>query len=539
MLKKKIQNLVKKSIRSLQEKGVFPKFKIPEILIWTPKQEEFGDYTTNIAIATAKEMKKEPVKIAQVLRDEIIKANKKVFAKIDVLNGFINFFISDQYLQKQIKEILKKKEKFGELKIGKGEKVNVEFISANPTGPLTIGNLRGGFFGDVLANVLEKSGYKVTREYYINDTGEQIKKLGHSVINDSFAVYKGEYILDLRKRLLKDKSKKLSPEVIGKKASKIILKEMIKPVVEKEMKVKIDVWFSEESLYKSGQVKEVLKILERKNLVYEKENALFFKSSAFGDDKDRVLIKKDKSPTYFLSDLAYLRNKIKRGFKKLIFIWGADHAGYIARIKAGAVVFGLKPEQVKVIIYQLVSLLRNGKQVRMSKRKGIFVTCKELIDEVGLDSARFFFLTKSANTHLVFDLENAKKKAKENPIFYIQYANARICSILRKINPKAKNRIEEGVKKLNLLSHPKELALIKHLLKFPEVIEECSKDFQIHRISEYTFELADKFHKFYESCKVISKDNDLTQARLALLLATKIILENSLNLMGISAPSKM
>ncbi len=539
MLKKKIQNLVKKSIRNLQEKGVFPKFKIPEILIWTPKQEEFGDYTTNIAIATAKEMKKEPVKIAQVLRDEIIKANKKVFAKIDVLNGFINFFISDQYLQKQIKEILKKKEKFGELKIGKGEKVNVEFISANPTGPLTIGNLRGGFFGDVLANVLEKSGYKVTREYYINDTGEQIKKLGHSVLNDSFAVYKGEYILDLRKRLLKDKSKKLSPEVIGKKASKIILKEMIKPVVEKEMKVKIDVWFSEESLYKSGQVKEVLKILERKNLVYEKENALFFKSSAFGDDKDRVLIKKDKSPTYFLSDLAYLRNKIKRGFKKLIFIWGADHAGYIARIKAGAVVFGLKPEQVKVIIYQLVSLLRNGKQVRMSKRKGIFVTCKELIDEVGLDSARFFFLTKSANTHLVFDLENAKKKAKENPIFYIQYANARICSILRKINPKAKNRIEEGVKKLNLLSHPKELALIKHLLKFPEVIEECSKDFQVHRICEYTFELADKFHKFYESCKVISKDDDLTQARLALLFATKIILKNSLNLMGISAPSKM
>lgn len=539
MLKKKIQNLVKKSIKDLQEKGVLPKFKIPEVLIWVPRQEEFGDYTTNIAITTAKETKKEPVKVAQLLRDEIIKENKEVFAKIDVLNGFINFFISEQYLQKQIKEILKKKEKFGELKIGKGEKVNVEFISANPTGPLTIGNLRGGFLGDVLANVLEKSGYKVTREYYINDTGEQIKKLGHSVLNDSLAVYKGEYILDLRKRLLKDKSKKLSPEAIGRKASKIILKEMIKPVVEKEMRVKIDVWFSEESLYKSGQVKEVLKILERKNLVYKKEDALFFKSSAFGDDKDRVLIKKDKSPTYFLSDLAYLRNKIKRGFKKLIFIWGADHAGYVARIKAGAVVFGLKPEQVKIIICQLVSLLRKGKKVRMSKRKGVFVTCKELIDEVGLDSARFFFLTKSANTHLAFDLENAKKKAKENPIFYIQYANARICSIFRKINSEAKNRIEKGVKNLNLLCHPKELALIKHLLKFPEIIEECSKDFQVHKLSEYAFELADKFHKFYESCKVISKDDDLTQARLALLSATKIVLENTLNLMGISAPSKM
>ena len=477
----------------------------------------FGDYTTNIAL----QLKKPANEIVKSLKSDL-------FERIEVAGpGFINFFLSKEYLQKQVSVILKEKEKFGQLKIGKGQKINVEFISANPTGPLTLGNGRGGFCGDVLANVLNKAGYQAKREYYINDTGEQIKKLGHSVVGDAEAVYQGQYVEELRKKI-----KGSDPEKIGQASAKAILQEMIKPTV-KKMKIKFDVWFSEKTLYQKKEVAEILNLLKKKQLSYESGGALWFKSTQFGDDKDRVLIKAGGEETYLTSDIAYLRNKFARGFKKLVFFWGADHYGYVARIKAAAEALGYKKEQINIIVMQLVRLIREGKEVRMSKRTGAYVTLDELIDEVGLDVARFFFLTRSADTHLNFDLVLAKEQSDKNPVYYIQYAHARICSILRKV------KVKEVRSSPSLLEHPTEMKLIRQLMRLPEIIEDTAQDFQIQRLAQYAVDLATVFHQFYRDCRVISEDEKLTQARLSLVLATKIVLNNTLSLMGVSAPEKM
>lgn len=489
----------------------------PDFSVEIPANKDFGDYSTNVAMA----LKKNPNEIAENIKSDL-------FKKIEVKNGFINFFVAEDYLQKQVAVILKEKDKFGNLKIGKNEKINVEFISANPTGPLTLGNGRGGFCGDTLANVLKKAGFKVTREYYINDTGNQINKLGHSVIGDAEAVYKGKYIDELRKKI---KGKK--PEDVGKKAAKEILEKMIKPSV-KKMGIKFDVWFSEASLYKNKEVDKAIQDLAKNGFTYESEGAVWFKSKDLGDDKDRVLIRNDGIKTYFSSDIAYLKNRFKRGFDKIIIFLGADHYGYVPRLKAASIASGFKKESVDAIVMQLVRLFEKGKEVRMSKRTGIYVTIDELVDEVGLDVARYFFLTIGPNTHLNFNLDLAKEKSDKNPIFKIQYAYARICSIIKKavkLKPKSPN--------FKLLKETSELELIKQLIKFPEIIEDTAKDYQVQRIAQYSFDLADAFHKFYEKCQVISEDKESTQARLALVSAVKIVLKNSLDLMGISAPEKM
>ncbi len=514
IIRQEIKKLIQKATGGSQEK----------IKVVCPEGEGFGDYTTNIAL----QLKKPANEIAGKLKSDL-------FEKIEVAGpGFINFFIDKNFLREQISEILKRKEKYGQIKIGGGQKVNLEFISANPTGPLTLGNGRGGFCGDVLANVLNSAGYQAKREYYINDTGEQIKKLGHSVIGDSEAVYQGQYIEELKKKIEGN-----DPEKIGRAAAKIILQEMIRPIVEK-MKIKFDVWFSEKTLYQKkpaspagGEVGQALDFLKKKKLSYEKEGALWFKSTQFGDDKDRVLIKATGEETYLASDIAYLKNKFTRDFKKLIFFWGADHYGYVARIKAAAEALGYKKEQLDIIIIQLVRLIQDGKEVRMSKRTGTYVTLDELIDEVGLDVARYFFLTRSADTHLNFDLALAKTQSENNPVYYIQYAYARICSILRKA------KMKEAEPLSNLLEHPTELKLIRQLMRLPEIIEDTAKDYQIQRLPQYALDLATVFHQFYRDCHVISEDKNLTQARLSLVLATKIVLNNALSLMGISAPEKM
>ncbi|MFH1780712.1 MAG: arginine--tRNA ligase [Candidatus Nealsonbacteria bacterium] len=507
MIRQEIVKLIQKATGESPEK----------IQVTYPERGGFGDYTTNIALR----LKKPAKEIVESLKSDL-------FEKIEVAGpGFINFFLSKEYLQKQIKAILKEKDKFGQLKIGKGKKVNVEFISANPTGPLTLGNGRGGFCGDVLTNVLNKAGYLAKREYYVNDIGEQIKKLGHSVLNDAEAVYQGNYIEELRKKI-----KGSDPEKVGDNAAKTILQEMIKPTVAK-MKIKFDVWFSEKTLYKNKNAVESLNVLKKQNLSYESEGALWFKSTQFGDDKDRVLIKADGEKTYLASDIAYLENKFTRGFKKLIFFWGADHYGYVARIKAAAEALGYKKEQIDIVVMQLVRLIREGKEVRMSKRTGTYVTLDELIDEVGLDVARFFFLTRSADTHLNFDLALAKTQSDKNPVYYIQYAHARICSIL------AKAKIRKVSPRTNLLKHPTELKLIRQLMRLPEIVEDTAQDFQIQRLPQYAVDLATAFHQFYRDCHVITEDEKLTQARLALVSATKIVLKNTLSLMGISVPEKM
>jgi len=516
MIRQKITKLIQKATGDYQEK----------IRVAYPEGEGFGDYTTNIAL----QLKRPANEIVRNLKSDL-------FEKIEVAGpGFINFFLSKGYLQKQVSAILKEKESFGKLRIGHGQKVNVEFISANPTGPLTLGNGRGGFWGDVLVNVLNKAGFQAKREYYINDIGEQIKKLGHSVLKDAEAVYQGQYVEDLRKKI-----KGNDPEKVGKAAAKIILQKMIKPTI-KKMKIKFDVWFSEKTLYQKkpaspagGEVAKVLDIFKKKKLAYESEGALWFKSTQFGDDKDRVLIKEDGEKTYLASDAAYLKNKFTRGFQKLIFFWGADHYGYVARIKAAAEALGYKKEQINIIVMQLVRLIREGQEVRMSKRTGTYVTLDELIDEVGLDVTRFFFLARGADTHLNFDLALAKTQSENNPVYYIQYAHARICSIL------SKSKISSGKEKIDykLLCHPAEMKLIKQLIKLPEIIEDISKDYQLQRLSQYATDLATTFHQFYRDCQVLSKNIHLARARLSLVSATQIVLKNTLSLMGISAPEKM
>jgi len=534
MIREEIRKLIREVIEELQKKGDFPEFEIPKILV---EAGNHGDYSSNVAFQLAKIVKKNPEDIAKNLEFRTQNSELGMFEKVEAMGGFVNFFISKEYLQKQVGKILEEKEKFGSLKVGEKIKVNVEFISANPTGPLTLGNGRGGFCGDVLANVLERAGYKTTREYYINNTGEQIKKLGHSIIGDSEVVYKGDYIKELRKEI-----KINNPEKAGAKGAELVLKKMIKPTV-KRMGIKFDVWFSEKKLEK--EIGKTIKFLEDKGLAYEKEDALWFASTKFGDDKDRVLIKAGGEKTYFASDIAYLRNKFNRGFEKLIFFLGADHYGYVARMKAVAEALGHKREQTDFVVMQLVRLIENGKEVKMSKRAGAYVTMDELIDEVGLDAARFFFLARSSDTHLDFDLNLAKDKSNKNPVCYIQYAYARICAIQRKCEKSqipmtnAQSNPKSRIPNLKLLNNNSELNLIKQLIKFPEVIEDTTKDYQVQRIPQYAFSLADAFHKFYENCPVISKDKNLTKARLALVCAAKIVLKNILDLMGISSPEKM
>ena len=517
MVRDEIRKIIKKAV---QNSGAKPALGQGGLLDFSveynkfPKNEYQGDYSTNVLLQIAKILKKKPMEIA---KDLMIKLHKSKEAnlkfdmnKIKVVKpGFINFYLSKEYLQKQLEEILNQGEEFGDLKIGKKEKINVEFISANPTGPLTLGNARGGFSGDVLSNVLEKAGYDVCREFYINDRGKQIK--------------------DLKKGLYKGENRTVVQ--IQKANQKFIIE---------DLKIKFDNWFSEKSLYKNKEVDKALTYLKKKKLTYQKEGALWFKSTKFGDDKDRVLIKEDGEYTYLASDIAYLKNKFQRGFKKLIFFWGADHHGYTKRIESGAQALGYKKEQLDFIVMQLVNL----KQGRMSKRAGLYISLEKLIKEVGLDVARFFFLQRGANSHLIFDLELAKKKSQENPVYYVQYAYARIFSILKKskiqnsksqINPKFK------IQNSKLLNHSSELNLIKQLVRFPEIIEDtaATKDYQVQRIPQYAVELSESFHRFYQDCQVISDDKEKTQARLALILATKVVLEETLKLMGINALQKM
>lgn len=514
MLREDLRNLIEKTIAKLYGQKISVKLE-------RPAEAVFGDYATNAAMI----LKKNPAEIAAALKSE-------AFERIEVKNGFINFFLSADYLREQVAEILKNGEKYGNQKIGKGQRVNVEFISANPTGPLTLGNGRGGFCGDVLANVLTEAGFGVRREYYINDRGEQVIKLGHSVVGDAEAVYKGPYVEELRKKV-----KIGSPEETGQAAAKIILEEMIRPTV-KKMGIRFDVWFSEKNLYQKKEIGKVLEYLKGKDLVYEKDGALWFKSVQFGDDKDRVLLKAGGEETYFLSDIAYLENKFRRGFSKLIFFWGADHYGYVPRLRAAAEALGFSRDKISIVVMQLVRLFEQGREVRMSKRTGIYLTIEELIDEVGQDVARFFFLQRSPDTHLNFDLDLAKEQSEKNPVYYVQYAHARICSILGKLGIKG-SKVKVSARNLKLLNHQSELALIRQLIRLPEIVEDISEDYQVQRLPQYAVDLATIFHQFYRDCRVITEDKNLQSARISLVVATKVVLKKTLGLMGLSMPEKM
>ena len=525
MIREEVRNLVKEAILDLQKKDKLSAFDLPEINVDYPP-EGFGNYTTNIAIILAKLIKKSPQELANLMRNEL--KNNFIFEKIEIApQGFINFFISNKTLYLELQKILKGKNlDFKKKK----EKINLEFISANPTGPLTIGNGRGGTFGDVLGNILRATGLQVTKEYYVNDAGVQIKVLGHSVIGDAEAIYSGDYITELRKKI-----KGKNPIIIGEKAALLILKD-IKNTTKSGMGIKMDVWFSEKSLYKKGKVENIIKLLREKNLVYEKDGALWFRSFNFGDEKDRVIVKSDGEKTYLAGDFAYHANKfIERKFDKAINIWGADHHGDVARLKAAAEVLGYK-NKLEIILMQMVRVIKNGKEIRMSKRKGVYFTIDALLKEVGSDVFRFFFLMYAPDTHMNFDLDLAKERSVKNPVFYVQYAYARACSVLRKTKDK---KFQTKSVNLNLLTHPSELDLILELIKLPEIIEDISKNYQVQRLPQYAIKIADTFHKFYESVRVLTDDKKVTLARLHLVFAMQKVLAQTFHLLGINAPKKM
>ena len=535
-MKKEIKEIIKNAILSLKNEGLFNGSLAFDVDY--AKNEKFGDYTTNVAMILAKKAGKNPMEVAETLKRSFREDLKLRFRKIEVaVPGYINFYLSEKYLQDVALKINDEKNDFGKSEIGKGIKVNNEFISANPTGPLHLGNGRGGFYGDCLSKVLRKTGFDVTNEYFINDAGEQVIKLGHSVLKDSEAVYAGEYIDELN-----EKYKKISDiREMGEKAAKDILENIIKKTTKEKMQIDFDEWVSEKSLRDEKYIDRAIELLQEKKLIYEAEDALWLKTTEFGDDKDRVLIKKDKSKTYFATDCGYILNKKERGFDKIIEIWGADHHGYVNRFKAAAEALGFQKEQIKFIIVQLVRLVKDGKEARMSKRAGNVVYIDDLIDEIGHDVTRFFFLMYSPDTHMNFDLGLAKESSQKNPVYYVQYAHARICSILAKVNSPAGGK-KSKIKSidLSLLTHEKELSLMKELNKFPELVEEISENYEIHKLPQYAIKLADKFHSFYDACRVIDEENqELTENRLLLVNAVRIVLSEALNLIGVSAPIKM
>jgi arginyl-tRNA synthetase len=473
---------------------------------------------------------------------------KEIFEKIEVAgSGHINFYLSPTYFEGVLAEVLGKGESFGNLEIGNGKKVNNEFISANPTGPLHLGNGRGGFYGDALARILRKAGYDVTNEYYVNDAGEQVEKLGHSVLKDEDAVYRGEYIEEIISNFQFPISN-LSVREVGEKSAEYILEKMIKPTVTEKMGIPIDVWISEKrDIVDAGLVDGAIDILKEKGLTFESEGALWLRTTDFGDDKDRVLVKSDGSRTYFASDCGYLLHKKNREFPSLILTLGADHHGYKARLLAAAKALSFEGD-FDFTFVQLVRLMKDGKEVRMSKRAGNVVMIDDLLEKIPVDVVRFFFLMYSSDTHMNFDLGLAEERSAKNPVYYVQYAHARLASILRKAGEAGLDfrsrqggiAITEGYDRLSLLVHPKERAILREISSFPELVESVMEERAPHKLPQYAMRLADKLHSFYDECKVIDLENvALSKARLALILATKIVIKETLRLMGVSAPERM
>jgi arginyl-tRNA synthetase len=522
-------------------------FVLPKVDISHPKGESFGDWTTNIALVLAGMLKKSPMEIAERIKNQELRI--KYVEKIEVARpGYINFYLSPEYFQNKVEEINEKKNRYGNSQRGGGKKVLIEFVSANPTGPIHLGNARGGPLGDAIANVLEKTGHKVQREFYVNDFGNQVLMLGHSILKDELAQYRGDYVEELAKK----KDKKMNdPMEIGNWGANAILEKFIKPTCEK-LGVNFDNWFSEKSLHSSGEVDTIISLLKDRNLVYEKDGAVWLRSTQFGDDKDRVLVKSNGFKTYSATDFAYHKNKFERDFNKLINIQGADHHKQAEVVRSFVENVLEEKGKLNLIMTQIVRVIKDGVEVKMSKRKGIYFALDDLLEEVGKDAVRFIFTSYSPTSHINFDLNLALERSEKNPVFYVQYAHARICSILEKTSAlselrrdkedlqddgRSKNKKEVD---LSLLTHKKEISLMRELDKFPELIEEISKNYEAHKLPHYAISLADKFHSFYAVCKVNDNDNlELSLARQELVKAVRIVLSEALRLIGVSAPESM
>ncbi len=551
-----LKSLLEKAVAKIAEENGA---QLPEnfaVKLERPRQEGHGDWATNVAMQLAKPLGKNPRELAQ----QIVSAleESKLVSSAEVAGpGFINLRLSANWISDAIGTIIAQGEKFGRVNDGKGKKIQLEFVSANPTGPLHMGHGRGAAVGDITARLLKAAGYDVTCEYYVNDAGLQMELLGQSARARYFEAlgkaekapmpedgYKGEYLEDIAKvyvekygDTLAAKPEEEQLEFFKTETSRLVIESIRKDL--SDFGVDFDVWFSEKSLYKSNAVPTALDSLKAAGYAYEQDEAVWFKSTAFDDDKDRVLIRANGVPTYFMSDIAYLKNKYDRGFEKNIYVWGADHHGYIPRIRSVNTALGYEDSQLEVLLIQMVNLLRDGKPVQMSKRAGTIVTLREIMDEVGRDATRFFFVMRKSDSTLDFDLELAKKATSENPVFYIQYAHARICSIYRELE-------ERGVKlpciaefDADKLSTSNEAKLAKVISRLPEEVSKAAVELAPHRIAYYATEIAECFHAFYNSSRILGVEEDIMKTRLLLVEATRIVLKNVIEILGISAPEKM
>ena len=550
-MKTAIKQIIHDALEKAQQAGELELSSFPEIVVEKPKDEKMGDFSTNVAMTLARIERKSP----KVIAESVIRYLKNGdLSQAEVAGpGFINLKMSQEFFLERLRSAVAQGEDFGSSDAGQRTKVLIEFVSANPTGPLHVGHGRGAAVGDSLARILKKAGYDLSTEYYINDVGNQMNFLGRSTwlryrelkgesIEFPEDHYRGDYIKEIAQEIIDQKGdeflNKSEEECIPffrKFAKDNILKGIEKDLL--EFRVSFDNWFSEASLYEDKSVEKAVDWLNEKGHIYEKDGAVWLKSSAFNDDKDRVIVKQTGERTYFCSDIAYHQNKINRGFKKLINLMGADHHGYVPRMEAVLEAMGYDKKIFKILLVQFVSLLRAGEKVSMSTRSGEFETLADVVSEVGVDAARYFFLMRSSDTHLDFDLELAKKETPDNPVFYIQYAHARICSIFRTAE-------ESGVtmsSKVDLspLNEQEEFAMIQAILAFPEVVEKSARALEVHRISHYLHDLVSRFHGYYSRHRVISDDKSLTQARLFLLDALRITIRNGFELMGISSPEKM
>jgi len=554
-MKHVIEQLVLSALGKAKKNGDLTITGEPEIVIEKPKDPKLGDFSTNLAMTLAKPERKNPRVIADVICKYLKNGGEQV-ERVEIAGpGFINLKMTRSFFISRLLQVAESGEDFGSSTVGKGQKVLVEYVSANPTGPLHVGHGRGAAVGNTLCNILKKAGFDIKSEYYVNDVGNQMNILGRSTwlryreilrheIEFPKDHYQGDYIKDIAREIIDERGEefleKPDEEALAffrQYATQSIL-EGIKTDLQ-EFRVQFDGWFSEKTLYEDDSVDKALAWLREKGFVYEKDGAVWLKSSAFQDEKDRVIVKQNGDQTYFCSDIAYHQNKVHRGFESLIDLFGADHHGYVPRMQAVMQALGYDREVFKALLVQFVSLKRGGEKVAMSTRSGEFVTLKEVVDEVGVDATRYFFLSRSSDSHLDFDLELAKKETPENPVFYIQYAHARICNVFITAKNQGIAVPEYSEVDLAPLVEDEEFALIKNILAFPEVIEKSALAKEVHRISHYLHELVAVFHSYYNKHRVVTENQSLTLARLFLLHCLRITIRNGLAVMGISAPEKM
>ena len=554
-MKTAIKIIIHDALEKARQAGELELFPFPEIVVEKPKDEKMGDFSTNVAMALARSERKNPKVIAESVA-RYIKNGSNYLSQVEIAGpGFINLKMSNEFFLERLKNAVKQGDGFGQTDVGQGTKVMIEFVSANPTGPLHVGHGRGAAVGDALGRILKKAGYDLSTEYYINDVGNQMNFLGRStwlryreLLGEAIEFpddhYRGEYIKNIANEIVEQKGDEFlsKPEeeclpFFRKFAKDNILKGIEKDLA--EFRVNFDNWFSEQSLYEDNSVERAIEWLKGKGHIYEKDGAVWLKSSAFNDDKDRVIVKQTGEKTYFCSDIAYHQNKISRGFKRLINLMGADHHGYVPRMEAVLEAMGYDKKTFKILLIQFVSLLRAGEKVSMSTRAGEFETLADVVSEVGVDVARYYFLMRDSDTHLDFDLELAKKETPENPVFYIQYAHARICSIFRTAEEKGVVWNRSNEVNLAPLVEEEEFGIIRAVLAFPEVVEKSARAMEVHRIPHFLLDMVSRFHGYYSRHRVISDDKALTLARLFLLDSIRITIRNGFELMGILAPEKM